>query len=435
LAKKKDVKKSPREMTRRQLSHHKRQQRRQRIIFFSGISIIVAVILILLVGWYSGEYRPMHRTVIRVGDVKFDTGYYIDSLKGYGAGQSAEQFGQISSSVTSNIIRNEIIRQAAEKIGIVVSDEDVMERLGNPDTSIPDAYLDAIRAQLVQERVKDEYISTLVPVSDNQVNIMAMLMESDSVAREVRGRLLTGDNFTALAAEFAQNYTSKQNNGEYGWHPRSILDLQLGSNIPIDFAFSAAPGTLSQPIHDADSYKQLGYWLIRVQEMTEDEEATVQALFLRSRVEAQDIRARLVAGDNLTALADEYSQYSPSKEGHGELGQIAPSSDPENPTITEIFEDYVFGQDVKIGEWSEPLSDNGTLWTKGGAWLVDLIDRENDRELSEEDRDTLIDMAFEDWQTNIYEEVGADVDSSGLTQEVDEWAIERALAELQPDQG
>jgi parvulin-like peptidyl-prolyl isomerase len=435
LAKKKDVKKPPREMTRRQLSRHKKQQRRQRIIFISGISIIVVVILILLVGWFNGEYRPMHRTVIRVGDVKFDTRYYIDSLKGYGAGQSAEQFRSITSSVTSNIVRNEIMRQAAEKLGIVVSDEDVMKALGNPDKSIPDAYLDAVRAQLVQERVKDEYISTLVPVSDNQVNIMAMLVESDTVARELRDRLVTGDNFTALAAEFAQNYTSKQNNGEYGWHPRAILDLQLGSNIPIDFAFSAAPGTLSQPLHDADSYKQLGYWLIRVQEITEDGEATVQALFLSSRAEAQDIRARLVAGDNLTALADEYSQYSPSQEGHGELGQIAQPDDPEKMAITEVFDGYVFAPDVKMGEWSEPLSDNGTLWTKGGAWLVELIDRENDRELSDEDRDTLIENVFEDWQTVILQEVGADVDSSGLTQEVDEWAIERALAELQQEQG
>jgi hypothetical protein len=433
LAKKKNVKKSPREMTRRQLSHHKRQQRRQRIIFFSGISIIVAVILILLVGWYIGEYRPMHQTVIKVGDVKFNTRYYIDALKGYGEGQSAEQFGQISSTVTSNIIRNEAIRQTAEKLGIVVSDEDTMEALANPEESIPDAYIDALRAQLIQGRVKDEYISTLVPVSDNQVNIMAMFVESDNVAYELRDRLLTGDNLTALAAEFAQNYTSKQNNGEYGWHPSSILEEQLGSMIPIDFAFGAAPGTLSQPLHDDESYKQLGYWLIRVLGITEEKEATVQALFLSSRAEALYIRNRLESGDNLTALADTYSQYSPSQEGHGDLGQIVQPDDPDKTAITEKFDGYVFGPDVKIDEWSEPVSDNGTLWTKGGAWLVELIDRENDRELSAEDRDALIQKAFSNWLTNLYEEVGIDIDSSGLTQELETWAVERALKELQED--
>ena len=435
MAKKKNVEKPPRQLTRRQLSSHKRQQRRQRIIFIGGIAIIVAVVLIVLLGWFLGEYRPMHQTVIRVGDASFDTRYFIDTLKLYGQGQSTDQFGVISTRVVNYIIQNEVIRQAADKVGIRVSDEEVLQEMGNPDVPVSRAYLDVVRANLVQKRVKDEYIGSNIPVSDNQVDIMAMFVESHSVALELRERLVAGDNFTALAAEFAQNYTSKQNNGEYGWHPRSILEQQLGSEIPIDFAFSAAPGTLSQPLDDAESYKQLGYWLIRVQSITEDEEAMVQALYLSSREEALDIRARLEAGDNLTALADEYSQYSPSQEGHGDLGMVTKPAEADKTAITEAFDGYVFGSDVKIGEWSEPIKED-VLWTKGGSWLVELIDKEANRKLSDEDRNSLIDQAYDDWVSGLMAGLTEnEVDSSGLTPELNQWAIDRAIEEMQSGEG
>ncbi len=435
MAKKKSVEKKPREMTRRALSQHKRQQRRQRIIFISGITIIVAVILIVLVGWFMGEYLPMHRTVLKVNDVKFDTRYFIDSLKIYGANQKPEQFEGLGATVIQRIVETEVILQAAEKLGITVSDEDIKEEMEGLDGSLTNAYIDVIRVQRTQERLRSEYISTLVPVSDNQVDINAMLVESSSVALELRDRLLSGDNFTALAAEFAQNYTSKQNNGEYGWHPATILEGQLGSVIPIDFAFSAEPGTLSQPLPDAESYKQFGYWLINVLDRNEEEEeATVQALYLSSREEALDIRARLEAGDNLTALADEYSQYSPSREGHGDLGLISRPADPEKTAITAVFDSYVFDTEVKIGEWSEPISED-VLWTQGGAWLVEVIDKEENRELSDEDRNTLISQAFNDWFTELLQVASEDVDQTGFTLEVNQWAAERAVKELQQGEG
>jgi parvulin-like peptidyl-prolyl isomerase len=430
LAKKKSVEKKPREMTRRQLSHHKKQVRRQRIIFIGGISVIVVIVLIVLLGWFLGEYVPMHRTVIKVGDVKFNTRYFIDTMKIYGANQPAEQLSQIGSTVVNYIIQNEVIRQDAGKVGITVSDEDVEEQMGGAIDGMSDAYMDLLRAQIVQQRVKDEHIDSIVPVSDNQVNINSMLVESDELAMELRDRLLSGDNFTALDREFAQNYTSKHNDGAYGWHPASILKDQLGSDIPIDFAFNSEPGTLSPPLSDNESYKQLGYWLIRVQDISEDEEAAVQALFLSSQVEAVDIKSRLEAGDNLTALADEYTQYSPSKEGHGDLGLIAKPDDPEDTAITETFDAYVFGEDVKMGEWSNPVSDN-VLWTRGGAWLVEVIDKEADREISTEDRTTLINQAYDEWVSTGWQGMSDTVDQSALTEEVYKWATERALKELE----
>jgi len=435
LAKKKSIEKKPREMTRRQLSQHKRQQRRQRIIIISGITVIVAIVLIVLAGWFTGEYLPMHRIVLKINDAKFDTRYFIDALKIYGADKPPEQFESLGASVMNYIIQNELILQGAEKLGITVTAAEIKKEIEEYGGSTLEANIDIIRAQRVQMRLRSEYIDTLVPVSDNQININAMLVESESLAFEVRNRLITSDNFSALAEKYAQNYTSKQNNGEYGWHPISMFEDQLGSQVPLEFAIHSSPGTISQPLPDAEANKQLGYWLIRVVDRNEEEEeAMVQALYLSSRAEALDIKARLEAGDNMSALADQYSQYSPSKEAHGDLGSVFMSDDPEKPTITSIFESYVFDPEVPLGQWSDPIIED-TLWTKGGAWLVEVVGKDDDRELSTEDRDILVNQAFSDWFTELWQEASEDVDRSGFTLELSQWATDKAREELQQGKG
>jgi type VI protein secretion system component VasK len=81
LAKKKKTEKTPREMTRRQISAHRRQQRRQRFIFIGGIVVIAAIILVIAGGWTTSEYIPLHRTVITVNDTKFNTDDFIGYLE------------------------------------------------------------------------------------------------------------------------------------------------------------------------------------------------------------------------------------------------------------------------------------------------------------------------------------------------------------------
>jgi parvulin-like peptidyl-prolyl isomerase len=422
VAKKKKAVK-PREYTRRQLSHFQKQKRRQRIIFISGIAIIAAIILIVLVGWFNGEYRPLHKTVIKVYDTKINTEYLIDTLEIAGKGQEAGRIEAMTDSVVNEIIQDELVRQGAMRFGITVSDDEVKKAVAGSSLPVNNASMGLIRAQLLQNRLKSEYFASQVPESDNQVYMMTMLVESESLALEVRDKFISSNNFTALASEYAQNYTSKQNKGDYGWHPTSIYLTQLGSTIPVDFAFSAEKGALSPPLPDKDAYKQLGYWLIRVSNRPDEASANVSALLLSSEVESKDIKARLEAGEELGPIADEYTQYSPSQEGHGELGIMDVS---EN--ISNAFNAYVVNPETELGKWSNPIRED-SYWTKGGAWLVKVVDKDNDRKLSTEDRSTLIDKAYSDWMSGLWLASAADIDNSGLT-ELKTWAIDRALKEL-----
>lgn len=132
-------------MTHRQLSHHKKQIRRQRFIFFGGISIIVAVVLILVAGWLNGEYMPLHKTVLQVYDTKFNTAYFIDRLElalRSQASTASTDINQTVTSVISQILQGELEKQTAAKLGVVVSDTDIVKLLKDNNVPVKAASMD-----------------------------------------------------------------------------------------------------------------------------------------------------------------------------------------------------------------------------------------------------------------------------------------------------
>ncbi|MBN1160641.1 MAG: peptidylprolyl isomerase [Dehalococcoidales bacterium] len=427
MAKKKKTEHKPREYSKRQLSQHKRQLRRQRLFFFGGIAIIVVIIGIILGGWLIGEYLPLHKTVIEVFDKKFDTAYYIDTLVFYGRNAATGDLTQIASSVAGQIITEQLLIQKAAELGIVVSDEEAAQYLQAVGMPVDAVTLNLAKGQLLPDRLKSMYFSNLVPATDNQVHVMAMLVESDAVAAMLREKIINGENFTLLAEEYAQNYYSKQNGGDFGWHPIDVLEGQLGSEIPLEYIkdMNVKPGDVSPPLSDNESYKKLGYWLIRVNEKSDEGSANVSAIYLSDEETAISVRSRLEAGEELAVIADTLSQYSPTKVQHGELGVVY-----NTENITDIFNGYVFSPTVEIGQWSQPLWDDA-LWSQGGAWVVKVVDRDEDRALSAEDRDTRIENLYSEWWTKMQEESASFLINHLLEDtELDQWAIERASRQL-----
>jgi parvulin-like peptidyl-prolyl isomerase len=419
--KKKKTEKPQREFTKRQLSQWQRQKRRQRIIFSGGIFIIAAIILIVLVGWYISEYRPLHQTAIRVNDTEFEMGYYIDALKIGGREQSVEYVQSLADNMIREIEQIELMRQGALQLGISVSDDEVKDKLEGSDIPISDASLDLVRGQMLRERLYNEYFKSQVPVSAEQVHIMAMLLESESQAAEIRTRLQNSENFTALAEEYSLDYYTKNNKGDLGWHPEIILAELLGSSVPGEYAFGSEAGVLSQPRYDKEISKEVGYWLVRVQEREGDEtEALVQAILLGSEEEAQDVRARLEAGEDLATLAEELSQFEESQKQGGELGVVS-----EGDTSPAV-DGYIFNPETKVGTWSEPIHDE-TAVTKGGYWLINVLDRDDDRQLEGDDRDFLMTKALNEWVVLLWVNAGDNVDDSYLDYEKKAWAIERVM--------
>lgn len=409
MAKKKQEPK-PRVMTHRQLSSHKRAQRRQRIVLISGVSIIAAALIIVLVGLFIGEIIPMNASVLEVNGKSFDLRYYIDALELAASNNPDKTVGVINSSLISQLQNSELMRQGAEKLGITVTDDEVndeLERLGLEKSNVSK---DIMRVQLVQTKLKGEYFHDMVPVSDAQVTMQAMMLEDETVAADIRERIASGDNVTDLAREYGLNYYSRNEYfGDFGWHPAVIYNDLLGTPVPIEYAFSAPAGDLSGPLADNETSKQKGYWLLKVNSLdvvpdsgnvTGSTSANVTGILLASESEAVEIKARLEAGEDVSALATEYSNYSPSREKGGELGILVKPEVEGKTAISEPVDAYVFAEDVAIGAWSGPVVDT-LYWTVGGAWVVNVVDTAGDMAISDEDRAYLIDKLYSDWLTTL----------------------------------
>lgn len=419
MAKKKKADK-PRELTRRQLSQWQRQRRRQRTVTIGGIAIIAAIIVIVLLGWFLGEYRPLHQVVIRVNDTEYDMAYYIDALSLSGRGQPVENIMAIAGGVIRQIEQDELIRRGALSLGISVSDDEAEQRLISVNVPVNAANLDTARSVILQERLRDEYFENQVPASMEQVHMMAMALESESQAAEIRARLQNSENFTALAAEFSLDDFTRSQNGDLGWHPESIFEVMLGSPLPGAYAFGSEAGTLSQPRYDEGKSKMVGYWLARVTEREpEATGAQVQAVLLGSEEEAQNVRARLEAGEDLAALAGELSQNDESRKQGGEMGVVGKGE------MSPALDGYIFNPETALETWSEPIRDD-TVETVGVYWLIEVVAREDDRPLESADRDFLLSQEFNAWLSSLWADPGTVIDDSYLDFERQTWAAERA---------
>ncbi|OGO23483.1 MAG: hypothetical protein A2144_00195 [Chloroflexi bacterium RBG_16_50_9] len=419
--KKKRAQKPQREMSRRHMALWQREKRRQRIIVGSGIFIIAAIILIVLVGWFTGEYRPLHQTVIQVNGTKFSMSYYIDVLRLSASGQPAEYTQFLADSAIQQIEQDELIRQGTSKLGISVSDDEVRDRLRDSDISVNAAVIDIVRSQILQSRLRSEHFDSQVPQTADQVHIMAMLLESEKQAYEFRDRLRNSENFTALAGEFSLDDFSRSSQGDIGWHPQRVINDLLGSTVPGDYAFGSEVGVLSQPRYDEVKTKKVGYWLIRVMEKEDETDALVQAILLGSEEEAQNVKARLDAGEDFATLAKELSQYPRSRDSGGDLGNVSKGS------MSAAVEDYVFNPEVKTGVLSGPIRDE-TVTTTSGYWLIEVLERDTSRQMGADDRDQLVAQALNEWVTSLWVDPDNKVDDSYLDAGRKLWATQRVLS-------
>jgi len=419
LAKKK-AEKPKREVTKRQLSRWQQQRRRQRIIFSSGILIIVAVLCVVgagvYFGWYVTERQPLQETVIEVNETKFDMNYYIKMLKFYGGGMSIENMEFVADWAVTDIQRNELIRQEALELGISVSDEEVDEELKSYDPPLSKDYRDVVRAGMLVERLRDEYFDQQVPKTAEQRHIWAMFLESQSQVNDVKARLEAGEDFAELAGELSLDYVCKENEGDLGWRPEGVLALLLRTSIVDEHAFNCEAGVLSEPIYDESRTKMVGYWLIEVEFLDEEVEyAQLKVMLLGSEEEANEVRARLGAGEDFATLAEEFSLHDESRENGGEFEVTSKGM------FGSAFDEFVFNPEQELETLSQPIRDD-TVATEGGYWLVKVTEADDNRQIEEEDRDILKADAFNKWVEALLDDPDNKVESY-LDDEKKEWAI------------
>ena len=400
MAKKSKVK-PKREVTKRQLARWQQQRRRQRILFGLGVFIVAAVLIIVGVGWYVDQYRPLHQTVIKVNDTRFNMDYYIKALKFYGGDQFTYYLYGLADDVVEIIEQNELIRQEATELGISVSQSEVDKELKSLNPPLSKDYRDFVRAAMLIDKLQSEYFDQQVPVYTEQRHIMAMLLESESQATEVKLRLEGGESFAELAGELSLESFSREESGDLGWRPESILTILLGTSLIDDYAFSSEVDVLSQPIYDEEQIKGVGYWIARVLERRDKpEEANILGILLGSEEEAWEVRDRLETGEDFGELAQEVSQHE-SREDNGDLGWLTPGE------AESAFDEFVFDPEIELGVVSEPIFDD-IIATEGGYWLIKVLERKEEKQEKADVQVILLGSEEEAWEVRASLEAGED---------------------------
>jgi len=414
LAKKK-IEKPKREVSKHHLSRQQEQAKRQRRVLIAGIAVIAAVGGIIGGGWYVKEYQPLQQTVIRVNDTEFDMRYYIDMLElnyMYGA----------TSDVIVLIKQNELIRQGveAEDLGITASDSEIDEELEGYDPPLGKEYRDVARANILMRKLIDEHFEQEIPLSAEQRHVLAMFLESENQAAEVRDRLEEGEDFSELAGELSLEGLTKAENGDLGWHPQGILSEVMVSSVPEDYALASEVGVLSEPLYDEAITKNIGYWVVEVLEIDEEGQVRVQVILLGSEQEAQETIARLEDGEDFSELVEELSQDSASRSEGGDVGWLTPER------VAAILEDFIFNSEP--GQISEPIRDDG-MRTTGGYWLVKVDGKDNNRQIEDVDRNWMKLKALDGWIASLWDNPENQIEDY-LDSERMLWAMNKARANI-----
>jgi parvulin-like peptidyl-prolyl isomerase len=388
MPKKKKNSKHERFASKYQRSQQKPHKRKRNIIIAVILVVVLAAVGVGVWSYFEYQVKPYQRAAIRVNGVTFDLRYYINTLKLYYGKVSPstltdytdygeQDIEKFAAFVENQIVQNEIIKQGSQALGIQIERSTIETKLKESNIPVTNEHVDALMAQ--------ELVAEEVPSTQPQVHVQAMLLESESVAQEAIARLGEGESFEDVAVELSKIPNYGIINGDMGWVTAREADLTVDSTKLGDMVFSADTGVLSGPVYDDTVTKAFGYWVIKVVEKEDATDTTsarihVKGVLVGSEQEANDVIDRLNAGEDIDELAKEVSVLPGAVEGGAELGWITQSE--EESILSVLF-------DLPINGISAPIGDS-EVETKGGYWVFNVVERDNNRELTNSQDNMLV---------------------------------------------
>ena len=430
MAKKNKQVKTKRAPTKRELSRWKREERLKRIITLIGVTFIAAIIG--FVGWaiYTATIGPLTQPVLKINDRTFNMDYYLKAMELYSLGGDAANVPIYADMTIGRLETNELIRQGASEIGVSVNEEeieDVINKIGLPDDTTTK---DIIGGEVLMGKVVEEYFEGKTPTICEQARTEAIFLGGKDIAEEIALKLASGDNFTNLATQFSMEPMTRAKGGNLGWLPKDYSRLVLGDlgNSSIEeIAFSINPQILSDPIYDESVIKEFGYWIVEILERDQEKGTHARGIFTNTSDQANEIRNKLLDGEDFTTLVNQYSLHEETKNLDGDLGWIEQSSWYKKDYTMEALAKEALR--LEPGTVSEPIMD-ASLETPGGYWLVRVLERE-EREIEQETRNIIKANLTETW---LDEQRRKSTIENLLDSEKKAWAIARVKKSIEEQQ-
>ena len=342
--------------------------------------------------------------ILEVNDVSVSQSEYTSILKSqrlyaqsYGGSFNP---GVAPYELMQNLAQNELIRQAAPREGLSVTEQEIeaeiLRRLvpgaeGQPivgqvrrdyeaavsnylsttqlsfDTYKSLVEIDLMRNQLRERLGRD--IQLVQPHAEVHMIQIADIAATDQVESALNA---SDADFAKIALQFSVDQESRANGGRLGWIPRTA-HLRYD-----DFLFGLDVGELSQPIQVEDGE----YYVVRLTRRIDVETAELHAIKVPDVRTARDVRDQLEAA-RFEDLSAEISTDPDLRAARGSLGIVTAGD------FDGLFDEIIRG--LAIGEVSPPVTE-GT-----GSQYIMVSERTSAREVDADNLDTLKTRALETW--------------------------------------
>jgi parvulin-like peptidyl-prolyl isomerase len=180
----------------------------------------------------------------------------------------AQDAGALRDMILNTLVDQALIDQAALNQSVLVTDADVQTELdankqiaGSNDAwntwlsanlYTEDEFRATLRDTLITARMRDiitQDVNGVVPY----VHARHILVSTETEANDLIARVRAGEDFTALAAQYSKDITTKDQGGDLGWFAQGELLEPYLSEV----AFSIQPGDIAGPIATTLGYHVL----------------------------------------------------------------------------------------------------------------------------------------------------------------------------------
>lgn len=217
-------------------------------------------------GPFTADGTPV---IARVNGAPITRPYYERALERMSQQTLIADQSSLETMVLDMLIEEVLIEQAAADRGIVISDEQVeaeyqANRALAADDTVWQQWLDqnmytdaefreSIRATLIAGTMRD-LVTADIGATVLHVQARHILLDSNTQATEIMNRLRGGEDFAALARQFSQDITTRDQGGDLGW----FIDGELLEPALTQVAFAINAGQIAGPV-----VTRLGYHIIQ----------------------------------------------------------------------------------------------------------------------------------------------------------------------------
>jgi peptidyl-prolyl cis-trans isomerase C len=218
--------------------------------------------------------------LIFLADYQEETARFEAAMAGQGFDLESEDgkamLAQMHRQVLDLMIEQVLIKQAAAKEGVAISEEELEatiqesikevggqasfeEWLQTSDLTYED-FREAIRFQLLVLAIFERATASVLATAE-QVHARHILVDTEEEAQAILTQLQAGEDFAALARQRSQDENTKETGGDLGFFPRGLL---ISPEVE-EAAFALLPGQISEVVRS-----QFGYHIVQILEKVPD---------------------------------------------------------------------------------------------------------------------------------------------------------------------